>query len=263
MYPYTRNISAGVNLATVSDYHFTIDASKGAVTIILPKLTNYLDFKSKNYGASLELYSIRYKDAFGNAAINNITFLCQVGDFINGQSSFVLNTNGASGMLFPTSQTDWVVVSSFSTSTPAVIPVYYNESNGVSIPSDVATDLGAYLILDSGKYIFDIQVSWTKKTGLNPFFLTATANFLLGYSYTDLDPNNGYDTWVNTPIINSGNNFVIATGTDDKFAGNFNINTPEITLTQKALIKSAWYDPSGNTSFLSVYNNIRAIKTDK
>ncbi len=101
MQPASRNIGAGASNVTTTDNVLNIDTRLGAATLTLPSITDWYNLKNKS-GASFDADGLRFTDIGKDSATNNITFVAAAGDLVNGASSIVVNTNGASGILTPT-----------------------------------------------------------------------------------------------------------------------------------------------------------------
>ncbi len=108
----TRTIGAGTDYAQNSDYHFTMVTSGGAISMIMPNLVAYLNYRKFSAGYFSEIEGMRFVDSSNLAATNNITFYASAGNTINGAASVTLNINGISGMIFPTGTTSWVLITS-------------------------------------------------------------------------------------------------------------------------------------------------------
>ncbi len=100
MTPSIRNIGSGVTNITTTDNVLNIDTTLGAATLTLPSIASWFELKNKS-GAIYDADGLRFTDVGGVAAINNITFNTSSGDLINSDSSIVISTNGASGILTP------------------------------------------------------------------------------------------------------------------------------------------------------------------
>jgi hypothetical protein len=82
-----RTISGLANTPFQDDVVLNCDTTAGAVVL------NLLDIPTDKWSTQYKLYVV---DSRNNAAVNNITINAPVGFTINGASSFVINSNGAS-----------------------------------------------------------------------------------------------------------------------------------------------------------------------
>ena len=89
-----RQVGAGTTFLSPTDFIVQVDTSAGAVKLILPKTSTILD----SYTTIFQYMGIRFVDVSNNASINNITIEGFETNKINGETSFVLNTNGAGGI---------------------------------------------------------------------------------------------------------------------------------------------------------------------
>ena len=105
-----RQISAGVNYLSPTDYVINVNTSAGAVVIYLPSIPSLLAFRNQSGGNYSQALSI--VDISNNASINNITILTQSGNILNGLGSFVINTDGGSCNLSVSGDNTWLLESS-------------------------------------------------------------------------------------------------------------------------------------------------------
>ncbi len=101
MIPASRAIGAGETDLSTTDNILNIDTTLGAAIINLPSVATWFELKNKS-GAIYDADGLRFTDVSGTAAINNITFVAADGDLINGETTIVVNTNNASGVVTPT-----------------------------------------------------------------------------------------------------------------------------------------------------------------
>jgi hypothetical protein len=89
-----RRVGAGINFLSPTDFIVEVDTSAGAVTLILPKIATILS----SFTTIQQFIGIRFVDISNNASVNNITVEGFETDSVNGESSIILNTNGAGGL---------------------------------------------------------------------------------------------------------------------------------------------------------------------
>ena len=134
-----REISAGVNYLSPSDYIINVNTSAGSVVIYLPSIPSLVAFRNQSGGNYSQALSI--VDISNNASTNNITILTQSGNTINGSGSFVINTDGGSCNLSVSGDNTWLLES----------------SQGVA-PSPAQTGLMTFDIsVNNPDYIYDLS----------------------------------------------------------------------------------------------------------
>ena len=95
----TRTISGLINIVRTDDVTLLCDTSTGAVALTLQEIP--LDYWSTQY----KLYVV---DNSNNASVNNITINAPSGFYINGSSSFIINTNKGACLLRITSNVNYI-----------------------------------------------------------------------------------------------------------------------------------------------------------
>ena len=98
-----RQIGAGINFLSPTDFIVQVDTSAGAVQIVMPKIETILG----SYTTLYQYMGIRFVDISNNASVNNITLTGFETDTINGSTNIVLNTNGTGGILTLIGDGDW------------------------------------------------------------------------------------------------------------------------------------------------------------
>ena len=98
-----RQIGAGINFLSPTDFIVQVDTSAGAVQVVLPKIETILG----SYTTLYQYMGIRFVDISNNASLNNITLTGFETDTINGSTNIVLNTNGTGGILTLIGDGDW------------------------------------------------------------------------------------------------------------------------------------------------------------
>ena len=98
-----RQIGAGINFLSPTDFIVQVDTSAGAVQVVLPKIATIL----ASYTTLYQYMGIRFIDISNNASVNNITLTGFETDTINGSTNTVLNTNGTGGILTLIGDGDW------------------------------------------------------------------------------------------------------------------------------------------------------------
>lgn len=139
-----RNITAGVTLLTLSDYQLAINISGGAAQIYLPSVQDWLTYQEKS-GNQVGLKAITFSDIANLCATNNITLYAANGDNINTVSSYVVNLNGASGMLFPNPNgNSWSLFLDLEAApTPPPPPTVINNKNFIQVDPVYGNDTTA------------------------------------------------------------------------------------------------------------------------
>lgn len=119
----SRTITGLLNTQFRDDVLIFCNTTSGAVAITL------LGIPNGNWSTEQKLYII---DSGNNATTNNITINCPSGFTINGQSSFVINSNGGSLVVRPVSNTNYIGQYSVY---PPIPPVYYQtiQDEGTSL----------------------------------------------------------------------------------------------------------------------------------
>ena len=100
-----RTIGAGVNLLSPTDVQISVVTIDGVVNIILPSISDILATRSKIGNLSAIQFFIT--DISNKASTNNIIVTAFNRENINGQASVILNTDGVSVILSPTSDNCW------------------------------------------------------------------------------------------------------------------------------------------------------------
>jgi hypothetical protein len=121
MFPFSRTLSAGTHQITVSDSNILCDTSSGVVNLILPSISDILNFISiQGYSiGSIGIFSLNVTDISNNASVNNINILLASGNyFSNNLSSVSIDSNNGNLSLKPISETLWSV---FNSSNPLVL----------------------------------------------------------------------------------------------------------------------------------------------
>ena len=98
-----REIGAGKNFLSPTDFIVQVDTSIGAVEIVMPKINTVLN----SYPSIFQYMGIRFVDISNNASVNNITLTGFETDTINGLTNVVLNKNGIGGTLVLIGDSEW------------------------------------------------------------------------------------------------------------------------------------------------------------
>jgi len=98
-----RQIGAGINFISPTDFILEVDTSNGDVEIVLPKIETIL-----NNATIYQYIGIRFVDISNNASVNNITLTGFENNNINGLDSLILNTNGIGGTLTLIGDNEWI-----------------------------------------------------------------------------------------------------------------------------------------------------------
>lgn len=115
-----RQVGAGKNFLSPTDFIIQVDTSAGAVTLVLPKIATILS----TYITIQQFIGVRFVDISNNASVNNITIEGFETDLINSNSTIVLNTNGVGGFLTLLGAGQWSFQqNSLTTSSSSVIEI--------------------------------------------------------------------------------------------------------------------------------------------
>lgn len=98
-YPTVARVVTGNVLVEDSDQVLECNTTLAAVTVNLKQIP-------ANYWSTM--YRLFIKDYGNNAATNNITIVAPTGYKVNGASSLIINTNGASAVIQITTNTDYL-----------------------------------------------------------------------------------------------------------------------------------------------------------
>jgi hypothetical protein len=116
---FSRTVGAGSHQITLSDCNILCDTTLGAVNLVLPKISDILNFIQRQGFSigSMGIFSLNVTDISNNASTNNIIVNTTLGDFFsNNLSSVVINTNNGNVSIKPVSVDSWSVLSSKNTS---------------------------------------------------------------------------------------------------------------------------------------------------
>lgn len=117
-FPYSRIVNAGTQNVSVSDVNILCDTSSGAINLILPKISDIINFNSRsgfNLGGSI--FNLTVTDISNNASVNNITINTNSGEiFSNNISNLVINQNNGNVTVKPISDTLWNANFTYTTS---------------------------------------------------------------------------------------------------------------------------------------------------
>lgn len=199
-YPNTiRTISGLVNTPYQDDCVLECDTSLGAVTLDL------LGIPANKWSTQYKLYVV---DKSNNAGTNNITINAPVGFKINGASSVVINSNGASFVIRVAGNTNYV--GQYSLSGVGVTGYTTIEDEGVPLPQRNTMNFvgGGVNVTDAGgKTIVTISGGIVSLTNAQLLALVTAGTIVAGQFYLVTDAplvdegvivqgvkNNGYTT---------------------------------------------------------------------
>jgi hypothetical protein len=114
-----REVGAGKNFLSPTDFIIEVDTSVGAVEVVLPKIATILNTNPSVY----QYIGIRFVDISNNASVNNITITGFETDTINGATNIVLNTNGVGGVVSLIGNDQWAYLQNLTSvpSTPSIV----------------------------------------------------------------------------------------------------------------------------------------------
>ena len=118
-FPFSRTVGAGIHIVALSDVNILCDTSSGAVNLILPKITDAINFSEKQGngigGFGSGNFTLNIVDISNNASVNNITIIKNAQDtFSNNLSSLIINTNSGSLSIKPINTNLWYINESLS-----------------------------------------------------------------------------------------------------------------------------------------------------
>ena len=160
-----REIGAGKNFLSPTDFIVQVDTSIGAVEIVMPKINTVLN----SYPSIFQYMGIRFVDISNNASVNNITLTGFETDTINGLTNVVLNKNGIGGTLVLIGDSEWAYLQN-------------KTINGNSINVQSVTGLNTDNT-DPQNPIVEISVDGTTITGDGTPANPLQANYLPSTSY--------------------------------------------------------------------------------
>jgi len=120
-FPFSRTVGAGIHIVSLSDINILCDTSAGAVNLILPKITDAINFSQRQGngigGFGSGNFTLNITDIGNNASVNNIVITKNASDsFANNLSSVVINTNNGSVGIKPITESSWSISFTYSAS---------------------------------------------------------------------------------------------------------------------------------------------------
>ena len=122
-FPFSRTVGAGTHIVSLSDINILCDTSAGAVNIILPKISDAVNFSKKQGngigGFGSGNFTLNISDISNNASVNNIVITKNSSDsFANNLSSISIDKNNGSVALKPISESLWNISVAYSGGLP-------------------------------------------------------------------------------------------------------------------------------------------------
>jgi hypothetical protein len=128
-----RQVGAGVNFLSPTDFLVKVDTSTGSVKLVLPKISTILDAYTTIY----QYIGIRFSDISNNASINNITIEGFETNTINGESTIVLSNNGDGGVLTLIGENQWAFQSTSSSGGSTPVDILYADLYDAMVNSNL------------------------------------------------------------------------------------------------------------------------------
>jgi hypothetical protein len=167
-FPFSRTFGAGTHELATTDLNVLVDTSQGAVNLILPSISDTMDFVLKQGYSSgaVGIFPMNITDISNNASVNNITITTKGIDKFSGNlPSVVISENSGSYFFKPASTIIWSISKSgvFNNTppTPSNVDCFTKVITGNFATNDVQNTFNeCYLYLDNGTYIFDIDYNY-------------------------------------------------------------------------------------------------------